>query len=80
MMRRVLDARWHDLGDGVLRFDIDAKAFCHQMVRSIAGTLVDMGRGRKRAGEMATILRARDRQGAGTVAPAQGLCLWEVVY
>ena len=80
MMRRVLDARWHDLGDGVLRFDIDAKAFCHQMVRSITGTLVDMGRGRRRAGEMASILRARDRQLAGTVAPAQGLCLWEVVY
>ena len=80
MMRRVLDARWHDLGDGVLRLDIDAKAFCHQMVRSIAGTLVDMGRGRRRAGEMAGILRARDRQLAGTVAPPHGLCLWEVVY
>jgi tRNA pseudouridine38-40 synthase len=80
MMRRVLDARWHDLGEGVLRFDIDAKAFCHQMVRSITGTLVDMGRGRRRAGEMASILRARDRQAAGTVAPPHGLCLWEVLY
>jgi tRNA pseudouridine38-40 synthase len=80
MMRRVLDARWHDLGDGVLRLDVDAKAFCHQMVRSITGTLVDMGRGRKRAGEMTTILRALDRQAAGTVAPAHGLCFWEVVY
>jgi tRNA pseudouridine38-40 synthase len=50
------------------------------MVRSIAGTLVDMGRGRRRAGEMAGILRARDRQLAGTVAPPHGLCLWEVVY
>jgi len=80
MMRRVLDARWHDLGDGVLRFDVDAKAFCHQMVRSVTGTMVDMARGRRRAGEMATILRARDRQLAGTTAPPQGLCLWEVVY
>ena len=53
MVRRVLDARWHDLGDGLLRFDIAATAFCHQMVRSIVGTLVDMGRGRRRAGEMA---------------------------
>jgi tRNA pseudouridine38-40 synthase len=80
MMRRVLHARWHDLGDGFLRFDIDAKAFCHQMVRSITGTLVDMGRGRRPAGEMAAILEARDRQAASSVAPAQGLCLWEVVY
>jgi tRNA pseudouridine38-40 synthase len=80
MVRRVLDARWHDLGEGVLRFDVDATAFCHKMVRSLTGTLVDMGRGRRRAGEMTTILRARDRQAAGTVAPPHGLCLWEVVY
>jgi tRNA pseudouridine38-40 synthase len=49
------------------------------MVRSITGTLVDMGRGRRRAGEMASIVRARDRQAAGTVAPPHGLCLWEVL-
>ena len=43
LVRRVVDARWHDLGDGVLRFDVEASAFCHQMVRSIVGTLVAMG-------------------------------------
>ncbi|HEY6531461.1 MAG TPA: tRNA pseudouridine(38-40) synthase TruA, partial [Acidimicrobiales bacterium] len=80
LVRRVLDARWVDLDDGVLRFDIEATAFCHQMVRSITGTLVDMGRGRRRAGEMAGILRARDRSAAGTIAPPHGLCLWDVVY
>jgi tRNA pseudouridine38-40 synthase len=80
LVRRVLDARWQVLDDDLLRLDIDATAFCHQMVRSIAGTLVDMGRGRRRAGEMAGIIRARDRQVAGTIAPPQGLCLWEVDY
>jgi tRNA pseudouridine38-40 synthase len=80
LVRRVLDARWHDLGEGVLRFDVDATAFCHQMVRSLTGTLVDMGRRRRRAGEMAAILRARDRSAAGTIAPPEGLCLWDVVY
>jgi tRNA pseudouridine38-40 synthase len=80
MERRVLDARWRDLGDGVLRFDIEASAFCQQMVRSITGTLVDMGRGRRRPGEMAGIVRARDRQAAGTLAPPHGLCLHEVRY
>lgn len=80
LVRRVVDARWHVLDDEVLRLDIDATAFCHQMVRSITGTLVDMGRGRRRAGEMAGIIRARDRQVAGTIAPPQGLCLWEVDY
>jgi tRNA pseudouridine38-40 synthase len=80
MVRRVIDARWHDLGDGILRFDIEASAFCQQMVRSITGTLVDMGRGRRRAGEMAGIIRGRDRQLAGTLAPPHGLCLYAVRY
>ena len=44
-MRRVLESRWLDLGDGVLRYDITATAFCWQMVRSIVGTLVDVGVG-----------------------------------
>jgi tRNA pseudouridine38-40 synthase len=80
MTRRVLDARWHDLGEGVLRFDITATAFCQQMVRSIVGTLVDVGAGRKRAGEMTGIIRGADRALAGAPAPPHGLCLWEVHY
>ncbi len=80
LTRRVLDAHWEDLGDGLLRFEITANAFCHQMVRSLVGTLVDVGRGRSRAGEVLAILRARDRQAAGQPAPPQGLCLWSVAY
>ena len=80
LVRRVYDARWHDLGDGVLRFDIGASSFCQQMVRAIVGTMVPMGAGKQRAGEMAGILRARDRSRANRVAPARGLCLWEVAY
>ncbi len=80
LVRHVYDARWLDLGDGQLRFDIDASSFCQQMVRAIVGTMVPMGAGRQRAGEMAGILRARDRSAANRVAPARGLCLWEVVY
>jgi tRNA pseudouridine38-40 synthase len=80
LMRRVHDASWHEVGDGVLRFDIRASSYCHQMVRSIVGTLVEMGRGFRRPGEMAGIIRAEDRSAAGGVAPPQGLCLWEVGY
>jgi len=80
LVRRVTDASWHDLGDGILRFEIEASSFCHQMVRSVVGTLVEMGRGRRRPGEMAGIIRARDRAAAGGLAPPQGLCLWEVGY
>ena len=80
LVRRVYDARWLDLGDGLLRFDIEASSFCQQMVRAIVGTMVPMGLGRRRAGEMAGIVRARSRAAANRVAPARGLCLWEVVY
>jgi tRNA pseudouridine38-40 synthase len=80
LTRRVRDARWVELGDGVLRFDIEASSFCQQMVRSLVGTLVDIGTGRRRAGEMAAMLRARDRSVAGQIAPPHGLCLWEVSY
>jgi tRNA pseudouridine38-40 synthase len=80
MVRRVTDARWLDLGDGLLHFEIEASSFCQQMVRAIVGTMVSMGRGRRRAGEMAAILRARQRAAAERVAPPCGLCLWSVTY
>jgi tRNA pseudouridine38-40 synthase len=84
MRRRVLVARW-SVPDPVeqpdlLRFDIRATAFCHQMVRSITGLIVDVGRGRKRAGDVLEIIRALERPADATVAPAHGLCLWEVGY
>ena len=64
----------------VLRFEIRANAFCHQMVRSIVGTLVDVGTGKLRAADLPEILAARDRRAAGQVAPPHGLTLWEVGY
>jgi tRNA pseudouridine38-40 synthase len=78
--RRVLESRWDDLGNGVLRYDVRATAFCWQMVRSIVSTLVDVGTGKKRPGDLMGIIRARDRANAGQPAPPQGLCLWEVGY
>jgi tRNA pseudouridine38-40 synthase len=80
LRRRVVDATWHDLGDDLLRFDIEANAFCHQMVRSIVGLLVDVGLGNVRAGEISTIIRARDRKAAGDLAAAHGLTLWQIRY
>jgi len=80
LVRVVRHARWLVLGDGLLRFDIEASAFCHQMVRSLVGTLVAVGRGRIRAGDVAWILRSRDRSTAAQPAPPHGLCLWEALY
>ncbi len=79
-VRRVLSARWTTPDDGVLQFEIIASAFCWQMVRSIVGTLVDVGMGKMRPGELLGIIRAQDRARAGQVAPARGLCLWKVEY
>ena len=80
LTRRVVDARWVELDDDLLRFEITANAFCHQMVRSIVGLLVDVGRGRSRAGDVLGLIRAQDRRAAPSPAPPHGLCLWSVAY
>ncbi len=78
--RRVLHAVWSTPERGVLLFDIAANSFCRQMVRSIVGTLTEVGRGRRPAGDMRRILASRDRAVAGPVAPPHGLCLQSVAY
>ncbi|HWO69953.1 MAG TPA: tRNA pseudouridine(38-40) synthase TruA [Actinomycetota bacterium] len=57
-----------------------ANAFCHQMVRSLVGTLLSVGEGRLAPEEMPAILAARDRRRAGPVAPPHGLTLERVIY
>jgi tRNA pseudouridine38-40 synthase len=80
LVRRVREADWTDVGDDLLRFEIEASSFCQQMVRSLVGTMIEIGLGKKRAGDMAGVMRARDRQMAGEVAPPHGLCLGEVAF
>ena len=66
--------------DGILRIKARANAFIQQMVRSLVGTLVHVGEGRRFPEEMPAILAARDRASAGPVAPPHGLCLVSVEY
>jgi tRNA pseudouridine38-40 synthase len=80
LSRRVLAADWIDLGEGVLRFDVTATSFCHQMVRSIVSTLVECGQGKRTPAGLVALLRAKDRAGAPTPAPPHGLNLWHVTY
>lgn len=80
MVRRVTEARWIVEGDGGLRFEIEASAFCHHMVRSIVGTMVAVGVGRMTAGDVRGALAARDRARSGDMAPPHGLTLWTVRY
>ena len=80
LVRRVRRAGWTDLGEGVLRFEIEATAFCHQMVRSIVGTVVAAGHAQVRAGDIRGDPAGGDRAAAAPIAPPEGLCLWHVSY
>jgi tRNA pseudouridine38-40 synthase len=87
--REVTEARWSEVGwpgaelgpsARLLRFDVAAGSFCHQMVRSLVGAMVEVGRGRRRAADVHWLLRAGDRSLAPEPAPPQGLCLVAVHY
>ena len=77
-LRRIDAIRWHRAGDALL-LDVWGRAFLKQMVRNIAGSCVEIGRGRWPAERMPEILNSRDRRQAGPTAPARGLCL-ERIY
>lgn len=66
--------------DDRLVIRVVADSFCHQMVRSMVGFLLDVGRGKREVDEVPRALAARDRNKAGPVAPAKGLRLVSVGY
>jgi tRNA pseudouridine38-40 synthase len=78
-VRRVIEAAWV-AEPPWLFFEIEANAFLFRMVRSIVGTLLEVGQGRLSPDEFAAILASRDRSRAGQTAPAHGLCLICVRY
>ena len=65
---------------GLVRVHIKADGFLHRMVRTIVGTLVECGTGRRDPASMEQIIEARDRRAAGLTAPAHGLYLAGVTY
>lgn len=77
---RIMVAEWMREEGGVLRFTIRADRFLRNMVRSIVGTLVDVGRGRYTVEEFRAIVEAKDLSRSSAGAPAQGLFLSDVVY
>ena len=66
-------------GDEVA-IEVSARSFLHRQVRSIVGSLVDVGRGVRSPDWIGEILDARDREMCGPVAPAEGLYLMRVQY
>ena len=67
------------MGDWIW-LDVEADGFLYNMVRAIAGTLMNVGRGYWPESQVAAILNAEDRTQAGPTAPAQGLFLMRVTY
>src|SRR3989337_2189907 len=75
----VFRAFWKKDGNK-LEFEIEADRFLHTMVRSLVGTLIDVGRGYFSLKDFADILKAKDHKKAGLTAPAKGLYLVRVNY
>ena len=63
-----------------IKFRIEANAFLRHMVRNIAGTLVEVGKGNMSTETFEAVLKSRDRTIAGPTAPAHGLFLEKVTY
>lgn len=64
----------------VLCFEISANAFCWQMVRSIVGILVEVGKGKLSPDDIPALLEKKERAYGSRIAPAHGLILWKVDY
>ena len=64
----------------LIHIDIEADGFLYNMVRNIAGTLIQIGRGKLEKGHLKKVLLSRDRKLAGQTIPAHGLCLVKVGY
>ena len=69
-----------DRGGDYLRCTVEGEGFLRNMVRTLVGTLVEVGRGKRTSESIPGLLSARDRRLAGPTAPAGGLCLLRVDY
>ena len=69
---------WRE-GEGVL-LEFAARSFLHRQVRSMTGSLVEVGLGRWSPSDLKAVLDAKDRKACGPVAPSDGLYLVEVRY
>jgi len=78
-VRRVFRAFWTQ-EDNRLYLNIEANAFLYRMVRSIVGTLLQVGMGELSVAQFKCLFAAADRGLAGPTAPANGLCLMAVHY
>jgi tRNA pseudouridine38-40 synthase len=81
-VRTIRRLDWSGVGtsEDPLVVQIEGNGFLRHMVRTLAGTLVDIGAGRRPPDTIAAILSSRDRTRAGATAPPSGLFLRQVLY
>ena len=77
---RIVDTIQIQRRKGYVYLTFHGTGFLQNMVRIMAGTLIEVGLGRMQAEEVQDILEACDRKVAGPTAPAKGLCLIQVDY
>lgn len=73
-------SRTHIMGDDLVCLRVVGNAFLHSMIRTLAGTLVMVGRGLREPAWITSVLKAKDRCAAGPKFPACGLIFWHVNY
>lgn len=78
-VRTVVSVQVRRRGD-LVHIDIAANAFLQHMVRNVAGTLMEIGKGRRDPAWVGELLAARDRTLGAATAPPQGLYLWRIDY
>jgi tRNA pseudouridine38-40 synthase len=76
----ILEAHWIEETKDLLVFHIKANRFLRGMVRSIVGTLLEVGIGKLSVAQFEKIIISKDRKKAGRAVPAEGLFLMEVNY
>jgi len=59
---------------------VEANGFLYHMIRNMVGTLLEVGKGKRKVEDMAAVLKAKDRRLAGMTAPSEGLTLIRVTY
>jgi len=79
-VRTIFDCRVSAISTDRCAIDATGSGFLYNMVRIIAGTLVEVGLGRMQVEDVAAALASRDRRAAGPTLPPQGLCLQWVRY
>jgi tRNA pseudouridine38-40 synthase len=79
-VRKVNSIELYQAEDGEIWVDVIGNGFLYNMIRILAGTLIETGLGKRTLSEMEYILQSCDRSNAGFTAPAQGLTLMKVFY